>query len=179
MYKTNYYVLFLKPIVIVLGSVNAYKTTHIYALSRVLNKHRNIVYSTTLKKIFAFAKLAVFLIPHSNASILRILIGLDLLFNSVRLPILAYFETIILPLLKRRKTVLVEEYLPGLLVDYIVNGMVHNIMTAIGLALKILYINLLYLFALHGLTRFNLVYLYCDKDMLSKRWIKKGDFTRK
>jgi hypothetical protein len=75
--------------------------------------------------------------------------------------------------------VLVEEYLPGLLVDYIVNGMVHNIMTAIGLALKILYINLLYLFALHGLTRFNLVYLYCDKDMLSKRWIKKGDFTRK
>ena len=61
MCRMNYLGLFSKPTVIVfIGNVGAGKTTCIYTLRRILNKYGNVVYSTTLKKIFALAKLAVF-----------------------------------------------------------------------------------------------------------------------
>jgi hypothetical protein len=173
--KMNCYTHFSRPIIVVfIGNVGTGKTTHIYALSKVLNKHRNIVYTTTLKTVFPFTKLAIFLTRH-NIPLLRIAVSLDLLFNNIRLPILACFKTVVLPLLKRRKIVLIDEYLPGSLVDYICNGAVYNIMPISIVATKILF----RLFVLLDLTRFNLVYLYCNKNTLPERWVRRGTFPEK
>jgi thymidylate kinase len=166
----NYLDLFSKPIVIVfLGNVGAGKTTHIYALSKALNKLGYAVHVTTLKTIFPFAQLTSPFAKH-NISLLRIVVGLDLVFNIVRLPILALIKTVVWPLIRKRQIVLLDEYLPGSLVDYIYNGIIYGIVSVSLTASKII----IRLFALLDLLNFNIVYLYCDKEILPKRWTKRG-----
>jgi thymidylate kinase len=171
----NYLGLFSKPTVIVfIGNVGAGKTTHIYALSKVLNKLGYTVHVTTLKTIFPFTQLASPFVKH-NISLLRIIIGLDLVFNTVRLPILALIKTVVWPLLRKRQIVLLDEHLPGSLVDYIYNGLIYGIVPVSLTALKIL----IRLFTLLDLFRFNIVYLYCDREVLPKRWAKRGTHPEK
>jgi len=166
----NYLGLFLKPIVIVfVGNVGAGKTTHIYALSKALNKLGYTVHVTTLKTIFPFTQLTSPFTRH-NTLLLRIVVSLDLVFNIARLPILALIKTVVWPLLRKQQIVLLDEHLPGSLVDYIYNGVVYGIVPVSLAASKIL----IRLFTLLDLLDFNIVYLYCDKEVLSKRWAKRG-----
>jgi len=166
----NYLGRFSKPIVIVfVGNVGAGKTTHIYALSKALNKLGYTVHVTTLKTIFPFTRLTSFFIKH-NMPLLRIITGLDLALNIVRSPILALIKTVIWPFLRKRQIVLLDEHLPGSLVDYIYNGMIYNILPV---SLKVSKV-LIRLFALLGLLDLSIVYLYCNKEVLSRRWIKRG-----
>jgi hypothetical protein len=66
--------------------------------------------------------------------------------------------------------VLLDEHLPGSLVDYVYNGIVYGIIPVSLIASRIL----IRLFALLNLLHFNIVYLYCNKEILPKRWIKRG-----
>jgi thymidylate kinase len=171
----NYLGLFSKPIVIVfIGNVGAGKTTHIYALSKALNKLGYTVHVTTLKTIFPFTQLTSPFTKH-NTPLLRIAMSLDLMFNTVRLPILALIKTVVWPLLRKRQIVLLDEHLPGSLVDYIYNGIVYSIVPVSLIASK----SLIRLFTLLDLLDFNIIYLYSDKDILSKRWAKRGTSTEK
>jgi thymidylate kinase len=164
----------LKPIVIVfIGNVGAGKTTHIHALGKVLERLGYAVYITTLKTIFPFTRLITF--SNYNVPLLRIAMSLDLVFNSGRLPILALIKTIILPLLRKRQIVLLDEYLPGSLVDYIYNGIVYSIVPVSLITSKVI----IQLFTFFGLLNFNIIYLYSDKDILPKRWAKRGTPTEK
>jgi thymidylate kinase len=166
----NHSDLFSKPIVVVfIGNVGAGKTTHIYALSKVLSKLGYTVHVTTLKTIFPFTKLTLPFTKH-NIPLLRITMSLDLVFNIVRLPILALIKTVVCPLLRKRQIVLLDEHLPGSLVDYIYNGIVYGIVPVSLATSKIL----IRLFTLFNLLDFNIVYMYCDKEVLPKRWAKRG-----
>jgi thymidylate kinase len=161
--------LFSKSIVVVfIGNVGAGKTTHIYALSKALNKLGYTVHATTLKTIFPFTQLASSFTKH-NIPLLRIVVCLDLVFNIVRLPVLALIKTVVWPFLRKRQIVLLDEHLPGSLVDYIYNGVVYGIVPVSLATSKIL----IRLFTLLNLLDFNIVYLYCDKEVLPKRWAKR------
>jgi thymidylate kinase len=167
--------LFSKPIVVVfIGNVGAGKTTHIYALSKVLSKLGYTVHVTALKTVFPFTQLASSFTKH-NISLLRIVVCLDLVFNIVRLPILALIKTVVWPLLRKRQIVLLDEHLPGSLVDYIYNGIVYGIVPVSLATSKIL----IRLFTSLNLLDFNIVYLYCDKEILPKRWAKRGTSPEK
>jgi thymidylate kinase len=166
---------FSKSIVVVfIGNVGAGKTTHIYTLSKVLSKLGYTVHVTTLKTIFPFTKLASSFTKH-NIPLLRITMSLDLVFNIVRLPILALIKTVVCPLLRKRQIVLLDEHLPGSLVDYIYNGIIYGIASVSLATSKIL----IRLFILLGLLDFNIIYLYCNKEVLPKRWIKRGTSSEK
>jgi len=170
MCKMNYPDLFSKPIVVVfIGNVGAGKTTHIYALSKVLSKFGYTVHVTTLKTVFPFTQLVSSFTKH-NIPLLRIVVCLDLVFNIVRLPVLALIKTVVWPLLRKRQIVLLDEHLPGSLVDYIYNGVVYGIVPVSLIALK----TLIRLFTSLNLLNFNIVYLYCDKEVLPKRWAERG-----
>lgn len=171
----NYFGRFLKPIVIVfIGNVGAGKSTHIYALSKALNKLGYTVYVTTLKTIFPFTQLTSPFTRH-NKPLLKIVVSLDLVFNTVRLPIMALIKTVVCPPLRKRQIVLLDEHLPGSLVDYIYNGIIHGIASVSLVASKIL----IRLFILLGLMDFNIIYLYCNREVLPKRWIKRGTPSEK
>jgi thymidylate kinase len=171
----NYLGLFSKPIVIVfIGNVGAGKTTHIYALSQALNKLGYTVHVTTLKTIFPFTQLTSPFTKH-NMPLLRIAMSLDLVFNAVRLPILALIKTVVWPLLRKRQIVLLDEHLPGSLVDYIYNGIIYGIVPVSLTASK----SLIRLFTLLDLLDFNIIYLYSDKEVLPKRWAKRGTHSEK
>jgi thymidylate kinase len=164
-----------KSVVIVfIGNVGAGKTTHIYALSKALNKLGYSIHVTTLKTIFPFTQLTSPFAKH-NISLLRIAVSLDLVFNDARLPILALIKTVVWPLLRKRQIVLLDEHLPGSLVDYVYNGIVYGIIPVSLIASRIL----IRLFALLNLLHFNIVYLYCNKEILPKRWIKRGTLPEK
>jgi hypothetical protein len=81
--------------------------------------------------------------------------NLDLVFNTVRLPILALIKTVIWPLLRRRQIVLLDEHLPGSLVGYIYNGIIYDIVPVSLTASK----SLIRLFTLLDLLSFNIIYL--------------------
>jgi thymidylate kinase len=171
----NYLGRFSKPVVIIfIGNVGAGKTTHIYALSKALNKLGYTVHVTTLKTVFPFTQLASSFTKH-NIHLLRIVVCLDLVFNIVRLPILALMKTVVWPSLRKRQVVLLDEHLPGSLVDYIYNGVIYGIIPVSLTASKIL----IRLFTLFDLLDFNIVYLYCDKEVLPKRWAKRGTSSEK
>jgi len=169
MRRMNYHLcLFLKPIVVFVGNVGVGKTTHIYALNKVLNRLGYTTCITTLKTIFPFTWLTR---PFTNYdTLLKIAISLDLIFNAIRLPILALIKSIIVPYLRRCQIVLIDEYLPGALVDYIYNGIVYNVMLISLITIRIL----LRLFKVLGLSNFSIVHLYCRKDVLPKRWVQRG-----
>ncbi len=94
--------------------------------------------------------------------------ALDLLSNTIIIPINIYIRTIVIPWLLRKKVVLVEEDLPGSLADYVHAALI------LGL-LPIARISINMLFRLTSIGRkLYIVYLYCDKKLLSERWIKRG-----
>lgn len=76
---------------------------------------------------------------------------------------------------EKAANILLDEHLPGPLVDYIYNGIVYSIVSVSLVASKIL----IRLFILLGLLDFNIIYLYCSKEVLTKRWIKRGTSPEK
>jgi hypothetical protein len=168
MRKTNNLCLFSKPIVVFVGNVGTGKTTHIYALSKVLNRLGYTTCITTLKTIFPFTWLVRSFT--SCNTLLKIAVSLDLIFNAIRLPILALIKNMVFSYLQQCQIVLVEEYLPGSLADYIYNGIVYNVIPISLIMIRIL----LRLYKLLGLSNFIIVNLYCRKDILPKRWVQRG-----
>ncbi|MGC9107308.1 MAG: hypothetical protein ACP5IE_03845 [Infirmifilum sp.] len=99
---------------------------------------------------------------------LRFVVSIDLLLNAVFLPILIYLKTVLFPSILRKHVVLVEEDLPGSLVDYVHASIILSLLPVVNLSLKML-------LRLAPLSRnFFTVYLYCDKKILPERWVRRN-----
>jgi thymidylate kinase len=157
---------FKRPVIIVfIGSVGAGKTTHILAAFNSLRK-RYKVHKTYIKTTF-FTTMLLSRLRLSRGTVWRFAVALDLLLNSVLLPAMMWLRTVLLPLLARKQIVLVEEHLPGSLVDYAHAAITLSLVPIARSAMKIL-------------TRSSqksmwsgLVFVSCDKGFLPGRWAKR------
>ena len=164
------------PIIIVfIGNVGAGKSSHILAAYTFLKNKGYNVHKTYVKTMFyitTFITTLMGTLPIRNTPLQRALwrlaVAVDLLLNSMLLPLVLWFRTIIIPSIMRAKIVLVEEHLFGSLVDYIHAAFLLNLTPIVSVALK----------SLLKLSRANtwtgIIYLVCDKKLLPQRWAKRG-----
>jgi deoxyadenosine/deoxycytidine kinase len=157
-----------KPIVIIfIGNVGAGKTTHISLTYSLLKKRGCKVYKTYVKTFFIITPLLSRL-HLLRKNIWRITVSLDLLLNSIYLPLITWVRTILFPKIARKQIVLVEEHLPGSLVDYVhaslILGLSKISLSAIKLLIKLSRKN----------TWHKIIYVMADKSLLPKRWSLRG-----
>jgi thymidylate kinase len=157
-----------KPIVIIfIGNVGAGKTTHISLAYSLLKKRGYKVHKTYVKTFFIITRLLSRL-HLLRKNIRRITVSLDLLLNSIYLPLMTWIRTILFPKIARKQIVLVEEHLPGSLVDFVLIAVSHNLTPIVKRILRTLIM----------LSRKNLwhviIYIAVDKKLLPERWLKRG-----
>ena len=149
------------------GHTGAGKTTHIRAAFSELKKEGYGVYKTHAKTVFLITMLlsALKLLQRITW---RLAVALDLILNSILLPLKIWFRTVLVPLLIKKQVVLIEEHLLGSLVDYFHAALLLNL-TSIALP------TLRTLFMLSRISMWDaMVYVTCDKEFLSQRWAKRG-----
>jgi hypothetical protein len=160
-----------KPIVIIyIGNVGAGKTTHISLAYSLLKKRGYKVHKTNIKTYFIITSLSskLYLLQRTTW---RIAIALDLLLNSIYLPLAIWFRTIMFPIITKKHLVLVEEHLLGSLVDYIISAIILNL-TPVTLPT----IRLLFKLS-RGITWHKIIYVIADKSLLPVRWRLRGTRT--
>jgi len=162
-----------KPAIIVfIGNVGAGKTTHILATSRALERAGFKVRKTYIKTTFFLTKPPIIKlfgnIQFIQIFVWRLLVSLDLLLNSIYIPIITWIRTILIPAIMREHVVLVEEHIIGSLVDFVHAALLLNLEPIVIPLLKIL----------TKLSRIcswsKIIYLFVIKKLLPKRWIKRG-----
>jgi hypothetical protein len=157
-----------KPIVIIfIGNVGAGKTTHISLTYSLLKNRGCEVYKTYVKTYFIITSLLGRL-HLLRKNIWRIAVALDLLLNSIYLPLITWVRTVLFPKIARKQVVLVEEHLPGSLTDYVhaslILGLSKISLSAIKLLIKLSRKN----------TWHKIIYVMADKSLLPKRWSLRG-----
>jgi thymidylate kinase len=160
--------LFRKPVVIVfIGYEGAGKTTHILLTCNKLKEIGIKPYCTYVKTIFLFTNLFTKFMPHLWRSLWRLAVSIDLLLNSILLPLVWTVRTLIIPTFSEKQVVLVEEGLYGSLVDYIHAALILNLWPITYKALKILFV------LFRNVRENGIVYVWCDPSILPLRWIKR------
>jgi hypothetical protein len=171
-YLTKHYLnVSKKPIVIVfIGNVGAGKTTHILITFNALRRRGYRIHKTYVKTYFIITTLLskLYLLQRTTW---RIAIALDLLLNSIYLPLAIWFRTIVFPIITKKHLVLVEEHLLGSLVDYIISAIILNL-TPVTLPT----IRLLFKLS-RGITWHKIIYVIADKSLLPIRWRLRGTRT--
>jgi hypothetical protein len=154
-------------IIVFIGYVGAGKTSHITVTFNALKRRGYRIHKTYVKTTFFAAKLLRCL-RHTQCTLWRFAVALDLLLNSILLPIILWIRIRLLPFIMRGQIVLVEEHLLGSLVDYIISALLLNLKPIVLPALKIL-------FKLsRGSMWSGIIYLFCDKKLLPRRWASRG-----
>jgi len=157
-----------KPIVIIfIGNVGAGKTTHISLTYSLLKKRGCKVCKTYVKTYFIITSLLGRL-HLLRKNLWRIAVALDLLLNSIYLPLITWVRTVLFPKIARKQIVLVEEHLPGSLVDYVHASLILGLSKISLSAIKLL-INLSRKNTWH-----KIIYVMADKSLLPKRWCLRG-----
>jgi len=164
--------LFRKPVVIVfIGYEGAGKTTHILLTCNKLKEIGIKPYCTYVKTIFLFTNLFTNLftkfMPHLWRSLWRLAVSIDLLLNSILLPLVWTVRILIIPTFSEKQVILVEEGLYGSLVDYIHAALILNLWSITYKALKILFV------LFRNVRENGIVYVWCDPLILPLRWIKR------
>jgi hypothetical protein len=157
-----------KPVIIVfIGYVGAGKTTHILAAFNALKRSGYKVHKTYIKTEF-FTTMLLSRLQLLRGAVWRFAVALDLLLNSILLPVILWLRVVLFPLIMRGQVVLVEEHLPGTLVDYIHATLLLNLRPTVLPALKIL-------FKLSRASMWSgIVYAFCEGKLLPQRWARKG-----
>jgi hypothetical protein len=159
---------FKRPVVIVfIGYVGAGKTTHILVAFNALKRMGYKVHKTYVKTTF-FVTMLLNRLRLLRGIIWRFAVALDLLLNSVLLPVMLWFRVTFFPLATKKQVVLVEEHLPGSLVDYVHAAMILSLVPIACPAMKIL------TKLSRKSTWSGLVHVSCDKRLLPERWAKRG-----
>ncbi len=154
-------------IIVFIGNPGAGKTTHISLAFNRLKQLGCPVHRSYIKTVFVVTQLfdKVGLLSWSAW---RFAVALDLILNTIILPVIMYLRSILIPSLLGKRVVLIEEDLPGSLVDYIHAAIILNLLPivrpSLGMFLKLASIG----------RRLHIVYLYCDKRLLPERWDKRG-----
>jgi thymidylate kinase len=156
-----------KPIVIIfIGNVGAGKTTHIFLAYSLLKKRGCKVHKTYVKTFLIITSLLGRL-HLLRKNLWRIAVALDLLLNSVCLPLITWVRTVLFPKIARKHIVLVEEHLPGSLVDFVHLAILLNLTPMVKRILRTLIM----------LSRKSLwhviIYIAVDKKLLPERQLKR------
>jgi hypothetical protein len=155
------------PIVIIfIGNVGAGKTTYISLTFNELRRRGYKVYKTYVKTQFVVTPLMTKL--RMSQIVWRIVVMLDLLLNVIYLPLAILIKTFLIPRIKRRHIILIEEHLPGSLVDFFHLAILLNLAPIVKHMLR----------ALVTLSRkclwHAIIYITVDKMLLPGRWLKRG-----
>jgi hypothetical protein len=155
------------PIVIIsIGNVGAGKTTYISLTFNELRRRGYKVHKTYVKTQFVVTSLMTKL--RMPQIVWRIAVMLDLLLNVIYLPLAILIKTFLIPRIKKRDIVLVEEHLPGSLVDFVHLAILLNLACIVKCMLR----------ALVTLSRkclwHAIIYITVDKMLLPRRWLKRG-----
>jgi len=157
-----------RPIVIVfVGNVGAGKSTHISLAFTRLREKGYEVHKAYIKTTFIITPLLSRLRILRKVS-WRIVVALDLLLNTIYLSSIIWIRTILVPVIKRKNIVLVEEHLIGSLVDYFHVAVILNLIPLVKHMIR---------FLLRASQRYlwhAVIYLKVDKNILKDRWIRKG-----
>jgi thymidylate kinase len=157
-----------RPIVIVfIGNVGAGKSTYISLAFTRLRERGIGCTKAYIKTMFIITPLL------SRFRILRkvswrIAVALDLLLNIIYLPLIIWIRTILVPMIKRKNIVLVEEHLVGSLVDYFHAAVILNLIPLVKHMVR---------FLLRASQRYlwhAVIYLKVDKNFLEDRWRRRG-----
>ncbi len=150
-----------------IGNVGAGKTTHISVAYHKLRRLGYSAHRTYAKTVFASTMFLQRLNLLGGAA-WRLAVSIDLLLNSALLPLLIHARTVWAPLVLRKRVVLVEEDLPGSLVDYVHASLILGLSPIVRPLLRVL------LKLASAGRRVHTIYLFCDKELLPKRWAGRG-----
>jgi thymidylate kinase len=160
--------MYKRPIVIVfIGNVGAGKSTHVSLAFTKLREKGYEVHKAYIKTTFIITSLLSRLCILRNVS-WRIAVALDLLLNIIYLPLIIWIKTILVPVIKRKNIVLVEEHLVGSLVDYFHATVILNLIPLVKHMVR---------FLLRASQRYlwhAVIYLKVDKNFLKDRWRRRG-----
>lgn len=159
-----------RPVVVVfIGPVGSGKTTHMRLACNTLRKMGIRPYCISVKTMFIATRLTIALgLSKLLPGVERVYVTLDLLLNSVLIPLQWLVRTLMLPALMRRRVVLVEEGLFGSVVDYFNVAFVLNLQPVVRRLLGLLF----FLFRMgHG---DGVVFTLCDLSLLPHRWKERG-----
>jgi hypothetical protein len=152
--------------VVFIGYEGSGKTTHISLACDKLRRFGVKPYCTYVKTVFLAARFVSSLRLSRNLH--RVAVALDLALNSVLLPFLWFAKTFIIPLILKRRVVLVEEGLFGSLVDYVHAAFVLNLRPVVRRSLGLLF----FLFRMgYG---DGVVFTWYDLSLLPHRWRERG-----
>ena len=155
--------MFKKPVVIVfIGYVGAGKTTHILAAFNDLKKRGYKVHKTYVRTIF-FTTMLLSKLRLLQGAIRRFAVALDLLLNSILLPVVLWLRVMLFPLITKKQVVLVEEHLLGSLVDYIQPDLKPIVLPALKILFRLSIVSMWS----------GIIYVFCDKELLPQRWAKR------
>ena len=160
----------MSRIFVFIGSVGAGKSTQIKLLSTFLGEQKIKTKSATIKTRFPLTRMSSKLlckigVKHLSFKLKKALVQVDLCLNLFLLPVLSLYVRI----LKRLGfLLLIEEYLPGILVDYYHLAKIYKFKAnLISIAMSILYKSLL-------LSGMSTILFVCDKTRLPERWKNRG-----
>lgn len=158
-----------------IGKVGSGKSTYIQLVSSILRMRGLTVHKTYVKTVFILTPLLSRVLQtfHSSISkytfLWKFCVCIDLVINVVLMPLMIYFRTYFTPLLLRRKVVLIEEHLPGIVVDYFHAAILLNLMSFVSRLIKFLF-----RFAFIDSKNYLIIHLQCNDDELVKRWILRN-----
>jgi len=156
-----------KPIVVIfIGNVGAGKTTYISLTFNELKRRGYKVRKTYVKTYFVVTPLMTRV--HRSQIVWRIAVILDLLVNVIYLPLAILIKTFLIPRIKKRYIVLVEEHLPGSLVDFVHLAILLNLAPIVKHMLRAL------VTLSRKCLRHAIIYIIVDKMLLPGRWLKRG-----
>jgi adenylate kinase family enzyme len=159
--------MYKKPIVIVfIGNVGAGKSTHISLSFTKLREKGYKVHTAYIKTFFIITPLLSKLCILREVS-WRIAVALDLLLNTIYLPLIAWIRTILISRIRGKNVVLVEEHLIGSLVDYFHAAVILNLIPLIRYMIRFL-VKISQMCLWHAI-----VYLKVDKNLLKDRWRRR------
>jgi energy-coupling factor transporter ATP-binding protein EcfA2 len=166
-----------RPFIVIIftGKVGSGKSTHIQLASALLKVKSLAVHRTYVKTLFILTLLLNRILQAFGSSInrhvfvWRFCVAVDLAVNIVLMPLIAYIRTRFVPSLLRKKIVLVEEHLPGTIVDYMHAAILLNLTKLVVRFIPYLF-RLMYIDVRNSL----IVYTYCDDNQLAYRWRLRG-----
>jgi len=159
-----------RPVVVVfVEPAGSGKTNHLRLACNILREMGTRPYCISVKIMFIATRLATALgLFKLLPGVDRVYVVLDLLLNSVLLPLLWLVRTLVLSALVRRRVVLVEERLFGSVVDYLHAAFVLNLQPVVRRSLDLLF----FLFRMgYG---DGVVFTRCDLSLLPHRWKERG-----
>lgn len=159
----------MSRIIVFVGLVGAGKSTQMGLLSAFLKRKKIKVKSVTLKTIFPLTSLSSKLlykmgVKKITLTLQKSLVQIDLSLNLFLLPVLSFR----IRLLKRLGyLLLVEEYLPGILVDYYHLAKIYKLHSKLILNFMSAIYKTLFL------SEMSTILLVCDNNNLPARWRKR------